>query len=101
MLSPLVLSTIRTVVPAAVGATAAWLLATFGLAVPDELLVEAVTAGTLIATTLYYVAARWVERRYPSWSWLLGTGAQPATYVDAAGRATTDTRTPTAPQLEG
>lgn len=91
MLSALVLSVIRTGVPALVGALAAWLLATFGVQLPDEVLVEAVAAGTAVLATLYYIAARVVERRWPSWSWLLGSTQQPTRYEHPApGRHRTD-----------
>lgn len=80
MLSPLIVSIIRTGVPALVGALAAWLLA-IGLDVPDELLGEAVAVLSAVATVGYYVLARVVERRWPSLSWLLGSGQQPAAYA--------------------
>lgn len=37
---------------------------------------------TLVLGALYYIAARWLEQRFPQLGWLLGSKKQP-TYVNA------------------
>lgn len=92
MLHPLVVSTVRTFVPSAVGALVSWLLVTYGITVPEQLVTEAVATLTLILTTGYYLACRAAERRWPGLSWLLGSTARPEAYADATGELHTDER---------
>lgn len=93
MLSPFVHSLIRTATPTLVGMLAAWLTVTFAVEVPDELLVELTAAITGIALMLYYLAARLIEQRVPSLSWLLGSPSRPVAYESPRGDLVVD-RTP-------
>ena len=99
----LILATIRTAIPAAVGAFLAWLISRIPavadvIAATDGVLAEAApgfkltTAGLLAAaciglvTGAYYWAAREAGKRWPIVErFLLGSVRQPVTYVD--GRA--------------
>lgn len=71
-----ILSLVRTYVPVAVGALAAWLL-TLGV----ELNAEAQTGLTVFLTGLivavYYTVARLLERKWPALGFLLGSTKQP------------------------
>jgi hypothetical protein len=67
-------SIVRTVVPLIVG----WLLSipvVAGLGLSDEQLAGFVTA---IVATIYYITARFAERRWPQLGVLLGSAKQPA-----------------------
>lgn len=97
----LILATIRTAVPAAVGWALAWLIAripavTDAIALIDGVLAEsapgysvivllnAIAVGLVVA--VYYWAARELGRRWPIVErFLLGSVRQPVTYID--GRA--------------
>lgn len=71
-----VLSLVRTYVPVAVGALAAWLLS-LGV----DLSAEAQTGLTVFLTGLiiavYYTVARLLEKRWPAFGFLLGSTKQP------------------------
>lgn len=82
MLSPLFASIVRTGVPVLVGALVAWLVS-LGVDVPADVVAEMVAACTLLVTVAYYAAARLIERRWPSWSWLLGSASIPIAYTDS------------------
>lgn len=75
-MSNTILSLVRTYVPVAVGALAAWLLS-LGV----ELNPEAQTGLTVFLTGLiiaaYYTLARLAERKWPSLGFLLGSSKQP------------------------
>lgn len=93
MLSPLFASIVRTAVPAAVGALAAWLV-TLGIAMPADVRAELAAFLTAFLTVAYFIVARAVERRYPALSWLLGSGQQPAAYVSSVKLPDDDTMPP-------
>lgn len=68
-----IVSYIRTLVLLAVGWVAAQLVA-LGVDVDANALAGALVP---IVTGLYYVAARWLEKRWPAFGWLLGLPKQP------------------------
>lgn len=71
------ISYIRTYVPYGVGIAAAWLLATFALTIPDDL-VLAITAFLVVAAqNVYYLAIRLAERYVPWLGVFLGWPKQP------------------------
>ena len=70
------LSLIRTWVPIGVG----WLLgllAGWGIGLDADSSVALSTGVTALVTALYYLLARWLERRWPQLGWLLGAPSQP------------------------
>jgi hypothetical protein len=79
----LVPSLIRTYVPVAVGAVAAW-LAVKGLNVDPGIQVGATSVLTALLTAGYFTAIRTLEIKYPALSILLGHKAQPVAYVKPA-----------------
>lgn len=76
--SDLAMSLIRTWVPYAVGGLLTWVARRYGVVLPDDLSAEATVWATIAVGSLYYVAARWLERR-------TGTGGWPRA-ARAAGR---------------
>ena len=58
---------IRTVVPAVVGAVVAWVVKEWATLPANDLALL-----TPCATTLYYMAVRYAEEKFPKLSWLLG-----------------------------
>lgn len=83
MLHALYVSIVRTGVPVAIGALVAWLVS-LGVELPDEFVAELVAGATVLVTLVYYVIARVVERRFPKFSWLLGSGSIPIAYTDSS-----------------
>lgn len=78
----LILSWIRTAVPAGVGGLAAW-LATKGIAVdPQDALTVGATVGAS-ATVAYQVVVSTLQRRWPIVGVLLGSTKSP-TYVESS-----------------
>ena len=75
-MSNFVTSLIRTYVPIAVGALAAYLLS-IGLELDANAQLGLVTFLTAVLQGAYYLVARLLERRFPQFSFLLGSGAQP------------------------
>ena len=73
----LLVSLIRTYVPAVVGAVIGWVVVTFGFEVPKEQVAELTAYATTAALALYYLAARLLERWHPVFGWLLGSKKQP------------------------
>lgn len=72
------LAYLRTYVPYAIGALAAWLLATFAVKLPDEFLVALTAFAVVAAQNGYYFLGRLLERWLPELGWLLGFPKQPA-----------------------
>lgn len=71
-------SVIRTIVPAAVGAVLSW-LATIGLDLGEQANAGLVTAMTAAAIGLYYILIRALEAKWPAFGVLLGL-TRPPTY---------------------
>lgn len=81
-MSDFVTSFIRTVVPTLVGSLIGWLI-TLGITLPEHA-AQSLTAGVIaLSIALYYLGARWLERRWPAFGYLLGTRAEP-TYAGTA-----------------
>lgn len=78
-----VLAFIRTYVPYAIGAGAAWLLVAFAIHLPDDLLVALTAFFVVAAQNVYYLLIRLVERQVPWLGVLLGWPKQP-TYTGVA-----------------
>lgn len=75
---------IRTVVPALVGALAAWFVS-LGLDLPADAY-EGLTAGLgLLFTGIYYAIVRLIEDRVPQFGWLLGLAKSPDSYSKGPG----------------
>ena len=83
-MSNFVTSLIRTYVPIAVGALAAYLLS-LGLELNAEAQLGLVPFLTAVLQGTYYLLARLFERRFPQLSFLLGSAAQPK-YVEPVTR---------------
>lgn len=76
-MSDFVTSFIRTVVPTLVGSLIGWLI-TLGISLPEHA-AQSLTAGVIaLCIALYYLGARWLERRWPAFGYLLGTRAEPS-----------------------
>lgn len=71
---PLAPSLVRTIVPIIVGALAATLLASLGIALPIEATSEVMT---VLLSGLYYALVRVLERRWPGIGVFLGSTQQP------------------------
>lgn len=72
-----VTSLIRTYVPIAVGGFIAW-LATLGLQLDAETQTSLIVFLTGISQALYYLVARWIERKFPQiGTVLLGSSKAP------------------------
>jgi hypothetical protein len=70
-------SLIRTAVPIWVGVVLTWIGQKTGI-VPDAATAAALSAAVVgVLATLYYALARWLESRWPSLGWLLGSASQP------------------------
>lgn len=75
-----VTSLIRTYVPIAVGAVVSFLL-TKGIELDPNTQAGLIVAITGILQAVYYFVARVLERKFPQFSFLLGSSAQPK-YVE-------------------
>lgn len=77
-MSDLIVSTIRTAVPAGVGFALTWLAINFGLVLSDASSAKVTAATVAVATVGYYAVARKLEQRWP-WTGkiLLGSAKQP------------------------
>lgn len=75
---------IRTVVPAIVGALAAWLVS-LGLELPEEAYTGLTAALGLLFTGVYYAVVRLIEERVPQVGWLLGLAKSPDSYSKGPG----------------
>jgi hypothetical protein len=82
-MSNLMVSAIRTVVAALVGAGVTWLIRQ-GWVADDSVTQPLTEALVVICTGAYYVIVRAVEQVYPQAGWLLGVPKAPS-YPQAAG----------------
>lgn len=79
MLLNVIIATIRTVVPLAVGTGLAFAARRWGVVIPEDL-AAAWTVGLVnVLATLYYVLVSFLERRVdPAFGWLLGSATAPS-----------------------
>lgn len=78
MFYTIIIATIRTVVPAVVGAAAAWITTRFGVTLSDDLVGGWTAAIGLAVTAGYYSLVTLLERRVnPAFGWLLGVASAP------------------------
>lgn len=75
-ISDYVASVIRTIVPTAVGAIIAWAIS-LGITLPADAKDLLTPALAFVAGILYYLAVRWLEKRWPKLGVLLGVPKQP------------------------
>jgi hypothetical protein len=75
---------IRTVVPAIVGALAAWLVS-LGLDLPADAYEGLTAALGLLFTGIYYAVVRLIEDRVPQFGCLLGLAKSPDSYSKGPG----------------
>jgi hypothetical protein len=75
---------IRTVVPAIVGALAAWFVS-LGLQLPEDAYAGLTAALSFGFTALYYGVVRLIEERVPQVGWLLGLAKSPDSYSKGPG----------------
>lgn len=85
MSTPAAPSIVRTLVPVAVGQLIAW-LATLGMTVPEDVETALTVILGFVVTTVYYVAIRFLEQKFPKLGALLGWAAVPAAYLSPAER---------------
>lgn len=71
------ISVVRTLVPMAVGAFATWLGHETGVILDDDTRTGIIIGLTGTLSSIYYVAARALERRWPVLGVLLGSRSQP------------------------
>lgn len=76
-MNDLVISTIRTAVPAFVGAVVA-LLAGWGIPIDDSAVMGFQAFVFALLTGLYYLLVRLVAKKYPKLEWLLGSPKAPS-----------------------
>lgn len=85
MSTPSAPSIIRTLVPLAVGQIVAY-AATLGLKIPEDVEVALAVILGFALTTVYYLAVRFLEQKFPKLGALLGWAAVPASYTPAKNR---------------
>ena len=85
MSTPSAPSIVRTLVPVAVGQLVA-LAASAGLEVPGDVQDALVVLLGFAVTTVYYLAVRWLEQKFPKLGMLLGWAAIPTSYTPARDR---------------
>lgn len=85
MSTPSAPSIIRTLVPLAVGQIVA-LAASTGLEVPGDVQDALVVLLGFVVTTVYYLAVRFLEQKFPKLGALLGWAAVPTSYTPAKNR---------------
>jgi len=73
-----IVSTIRTAVPAAVGAVLAWMAAKLGIVIDAETGTAGIAFFTSIATAGYYAAVRFAAAKIPAAGILLGVNKAPS-----------------------
>jgi len=73
-----VYSAIRTGVPMLVGLVISYLLVHFGFAVPEDVQTWLEGLLTFGIGYVYYLVVRWLEGKWPSLGWLLGSPNQPS-----------------------
>jgi hypothetical protein len=87
MLSDRIISAIRTWVPAGVGLLLTWLASTLHVVIDPSSQAGLVALCTAVLTSVYYLAARSLERLWPPFGWLLGAATQPTYATKAADGA--------------
>jgi hypothetical protein len=75
-MSDQIVSYIRTIVPALVGALVAWLIAQ-GINIPDNIVEPTTALLTALSAALYYIIVRKLESKYPKLGVLLGVAKKP------------------------
>ena len=85
MSTPSAPSIVRTIVPVIVGQVAAY-FATIGVVLPDDVMAGLTAILGFAFTTVWYLAARWLEQRFPKLGVLLGWAAVPESYTPAKDR---------------
>lgn len=78
MLRDYLVSLIRTMVPAGVGAVLALLASRWGIVLDEQSSAQAIAAATALALVAYYAIVRALESRWPWFGKLLGHAEQPA-----------------------
>lgn len=80
MSSPSAPSIVRTIVPVAVGQLAAY-LATIEVNVPEDVMAGLTVVLGFVVTTVYYLAVRFIEQKFPKLGALLGWAETPGVYA--------------------
>lgn len=75
------ISLIRTYVPILVGSLISFLVVNYGFVVDESITAQLVAGLTGVIIAGYYLLARVLERKFPHFGFLLGTGAVPV-YVE-------------------
>lgn len=78
-------SIVRTLVPVIVGQIAAY-FATLGVVLPEDVMAAVTVVLGFVFTSVWYLAVRWLEQKFPKLGALLGWAAVPAAYVPAKDR---------------
>src|SRR5690625_4627678 len=92
MSKPAAPSIVRTLVPVAVGQIVAY-IATLGIVVPGDVETALTVILGFIATTIWYVAVRFLEQKFPKLGILLGWAETPGEYArnhEVVGSEVTD-----------
>lgn len=84
MSKPSTPSIVRTIVPVAVGQVVAYLVS-IGVVVPEDVEAALTVILGFIFTSVYYLAVRWLEQKFPKIGALLGWAATPDGYTSADG----------------
>lgn len=79
MSTPAAPSIVRTIVPVAVGQVVAYLV-TLGVVVPEDVEAALTLILGFVITTVYYIAIRFLEQKFPKLGALLGWAATPGEY---------------------
>lgn len=85
MSAPSTPSIVRTIVPIGVGQLVAYLV-TLGVTIPENVETAMTVLLGFVVTSLYYLAVRFIEQKFPKLGVLLGWAAVPAGYVPAKDR---------------
>ena len=79
-MNALILSLIRTYVPIVVGGFVSWLL-TLGVTLPADVEAGFIVSITGVLIAIYYTVVRFLEKKWPALSVLLGSTQIPAAYT--------------------
>lgn len=80
MSTPAAPSIVRTIVPVAVGQLVAYLV-TLGIVVPEDVESALTVILGFVITSVYYIAIRFLEQKFPKLGALLGWAATPGEYA--------------------
>lgn len=80
MSTPAAPSIVRTLVPVAVGQIVSY-FATIGLTIPEDVETSLTVILGFAVTTVYYLAIRFLEQKFPKLGALLGWAATPGEYA--------------------